>query len=68
MTNKTVLPNTRWHDGKEKMFVVLDVVENDGHMWVHYREDAKHNKPVIECKEYSCYLESFTLRFTPLPE
>ena len=68
MSNKGVAPGSRWWDGKENMFVVLDVVETDGHMWVHYREDSKKYKPVKECKEYSCYLESFTQRFDPRPE
>ena len=53
---------SRW-DGGEKIFVVIHLVEQDGHTWVHYRE-AKGPEP----REYSCYLESFIQRFRALPE
>jgi hypothetical protein len=53
--------------GSETKFIVLHTVELEGHTWVHYRE---HNpkKPTLECKEYSCYLESFLTRFNQTPE
>ena len=57
---------TIWHS-IDKKFVVLHTIELEGHTWVHYRE---HNpkKSTLECKEYSCYQESFLERFSPLPE
>jgi hypothetical protein len=58
---------TLW-EGVDKKFRVLSVTEVDGHTWVHYREDRGIKVPAIECKEYSCYIESFTLRFRQLPE
>ena len=47
----------------DKTFVVIGVVEQLGHIWIHYREDIGP-----EPKEYSCYMESFVSRFRPLPE
>lgn len=52
---------SRW-EGIDKTFVVINTIEQDGHTWVHYREDS-NKKPVLECKEYSCYQESFVQRF-----
>jgi hypothetical protein len=51
----------------DKKFRVISVTKIDGHMWVHYREDSKR-VAAIECKEYSCYEESFVARFRSLPE
>ena len=50
-------PGQSWRtvDGKE--FRVIDVVDVGGHTWVHYM-----NKETT--LEYSCYKESFELRFT----
>ena len=57
---------TIWQSS-DKKFVVLHTIDLEGHTWVHYREhDPK--KATLECKEYSCYLESFLVRFNPLPE
>jgi hypothetical protein len=58
---------SRW-EGVDTQFRVLAVVEADGHTWVHYREDLGIKVPVLECREYSCYQESFLARFRPLPE
>jgi len=59
---------SRW-EGIDTQFRVLAVVEaEDGHTWVHYREDLGIKVPVLECREYSCYEESFLARFRPLPE
>ncbi len=63
-----VKEGSRWGTADRKHFLVLSVTEIDGHTWVHYREDRGNKVPAIECKEYSCYLESFTQRFNPLPE
>lgn len=49
---------SRWSGGDSKVFIVLHTIEQDGHTWVHYRDDSSK-----EPKEYSCYLESFTQRF-----
>ena len=58
-----VKQGSRWTSG-EKDFVVLAVVDaEDGHTWVHYREDLGIKVPTLQCKEYSCYIESFTQRF-----
>jgi hypothetical protein len=51
-----------WAGKDRKKFVVLSVTEVDGHTWVHYRDDSGIN----ESREYSCYEESFTQRFTPI--
>jgi hypothetical protein len=53
---------SRWWSGDNKRFVVLHIVEQDGHTWVHYRDES------AAPKEYSCYVESFLDRFSPLPE
>jgi hypothetical protein len=58
---------SRW-EGVDTQFRVLAVVEADGHTWVHYREDLGIKVPVLECREYSCYEESFLSRFRLLPE
>jgi hypothetical protein len=50
-----------------KKFMVIHVVELDGHTWVHYRENIM-NKATSDCKEYSCYLESFISRFNKTPD
>lgn len=56
-----------WRTVDDKRFMVINVVEAEGHTWVHYREHIV-KKPVIECKEYSCYEESFVQRFSESPE
>jgi vacuolar-type H+-ATPase subunit D/Vma8 len=58
---------SRW-EGTDKQFRVLAIVEHEGHIWIHYREDLGIKVPVLECREYSCYEESFLARFRPLPE
>ncbi len=63
-----VKQGSRWGTADRKHFLVLSVTEIDGHTWVHYREDRGIKVPAIECKEYSCYVESFVQRFNPLPE
>ena len=49
---------SRWRASDGKIFTVLHTVVVNGHSWVHYRQI---NCP--ECKEHSCYLESFLERF-----
>lgn len=48
-------------------FRVLSVTTVEGHTWVHYREEKKMY-PCPDCREFSCYIESFVERFRPLPE
>jgi hypothetical protein len=57
-----------WGTADGKFFRVLSVTEIEGNTWVHYREDKGIKVPVIQCREYSCYLESFITRFRELPE
>jgi hypothetical protein len=57
----TVTQGSRWTSSDHKTFIVLHQVEVDGYQWVHYREDCAHTEP----REYSCYLDSFLLRFKP---
>jgi hypothetical protein len=52
----------------DKKFRVISVTDIDEHTWVHYREDLGIKVPALQCREYSCYEESFLLRFRPLPE
>lgn len=55
---------SRWAGSDYRtVFIVLHTVEQEGHTWVHYREESG-NPP----KEYSCYQESFLQRFNQLPE
>jgi len=49
---------SRWSGNDHRVFIVLHTIEQDGHTWIHYREDN-----TTEPKEYSCYEESFTQRF-----
>ena len=54
---------TRWWAGDAKKFIVLAIVEEGGHTWIHYRDEGPGPS-----NEYSCYLESFLQRFSQLPE
>jgi len=60
---KTIKEGSRWGAYDRKVFVVLHTIEQDGHTWVHYRDEV--GSPP---REYSCYEESFLQRFSPLPE
>lgn len=57
---KTVEPGSRWSGSNFEKFQVINVTEIDNHTWVHYR-NCKSNPD--ECREYSCYIESFLERF-----
>lgn len=57
-----VKEGTRWWSSEGKKFLVIHVIEQEGHVWVHYRSEEPTPK------EYSCYQESFVSRFSPLPE
>lgn len=56
-----------WWAGDSKRFRVLSVTEQDGHTWVHYRDELK-GFDQSNSKEYSCYIESFLERFKKIPE
>ena len=56
---------SKWDGGQGKIFRVLNIVQIEGHTWVHYIKD---NAPEDGEREYSCYIDSFRSRFTPLPE
>jgi len=56
-----------WRSVDNKRFRVINVVEVDDHTWVYYRLDGC-DPNINECQEWSCYVESFLLRFSPSPE
>jgi hypothetical protein len=58
-----VKQGSKWVSNDDKIFHVIDVVQIEGHTWVHYIREDK-NAPT----EYSCYIESFISRFRSLPE
>lgn len=61
---RPIREGTKWWAGDSKVFVVISEVEaDDGHKWVYYR-DERGEPP----REYSCYKESFLMRFRALPE
>jgi hypothetical protein len=62
-----VIVGSLWTSG-DKNFRVIGVMEVDNHIWVHYREDWGNKVPAVECKEFSCYQESFISRFNQRPE
>jgi hypothetical protein len=59
---RAIKEGSRW-SSITKVFIVLHIIERDGHVWIHYRDE--NGEPPME---YSCYQESFLSRFTPLPE
>ena len=56
---------SRWDGGNNITFRVIQIVEVEGHTWIHYINDQS---PESENREYSCYQESFETRFRLLPE
>lgn len=56
---------SKW-GGDGKAFIVLYIVEQDGHTWIHYRSEKVDETGTP--REYSCYQESFLSRFRLLPE
>ena len=56
---------SKWSGSYGKIFRVIQIVQIEGHTWIHYINDRS---PENETREYSCYQESFLSRFTPLPE
>jgi hypothetical protein len=47
---------SKWSGHDSTMFRVLDTIELEGHVWVHYIREHDNT-------EYSCYLESFLSKF-----
>ena len=60
-----VKEGSRWWSSDGKIFHVMSVIEIEGHTWVHY---ILETKDTTITKEFSCYQESFLLRFSPCPE
>lgn len=56
-----VKEGTRWSSSEGNVFHVMSVVEVDGQTWVHYEQDN-----VSECRTFSCWIESFISRFSPI--
>ena len=54
---------SRWSSSDGKIFHVIHRVEIEGNIWIHYILEAQEDS-----KEFSCYEESFLIRFSPLPE
>jgi hypothetical protein len=63
-----VKPGTLWTGGEGKNFRVISVSEVEGHTWVYYREDLGIKVPTAQCREFSCYQESFVYRFKQVAE
>ena len=57
MSQKKIKIGSRWLGSDRDVFIVIGLVEQDGHLWVHYRNDRT-------AQEYSCWADSFTQRFT----
>jgi len=57
-----------WDDGHGKLFRVLHIVEVEGNKWVHYRTEPPRGQSAKDCKEYSCFVDAFELRFSERPE
>jgi hypothetical protein len=55
---------SKWSSVTGQEFRVINVVELEGHTWVHY---IKENISEDDIREYSCYIESFLDRFREQP-
>jgi len=51
-----------WVDRDRVVFRIINTVEINGQMWVHYRKENSKAEP----QEYSCYVESFLSKFTKI--
>lgn len=65
--NMIIKEGSRWRGSPDKKFIVLHVIEQDGNTWVHYRDESNLSLEAGP-REYSCYIESFLNRFSPVPE
>lgn len=59
---------TLWGSADGKVFRVIKSVVIEGKEWVHYICVCDQCDPSSKNREYSCYEESFLLRFTQRPE
>lgn len=59
-----VKAGSKWVGDGDNIFRVIQVVELDGHTWIHY---IKEKAPEDSNREYSCYEESFLSRFRETP-
>ena len=55
---KMVKEGSKW-TSIDETFIVIHTIELDGRTWIHYRKESNEIG-------YSCYVESFLERFTPL--
>jgi hypothetical protein len=55
---------SKWVGNENNIFRVIQVIELEGHTWVHY---IKENAPEELNREYSCYEESFLSRYREVP-
>jgi len=60
-----VKQGSKWSNSNGAVFHVIDRVELEGHVWIHY---IKENAEKHENREFSCYEESFLARFREQPE
>jgi hypothetical protein len=60
-----VKEGSRWSDSNSQKFRVIHIIELEEHTWIHYIKDNVHED---ETREYSCYVESFLARFSPIVE
>lgn len=51
---------SKWSSATGQQFRVLNVIELEGHTWVHY---IKAHALEDDIREFSCYIESFLDRF-----
>jgi hypothetical protein len=56
----TVTPGSRWQGSGMDFFQVIQTVTIEQQEWVHYRRER-------DGQEFSCWLESFEVRFIPTP-
>jgi hypothetical protein len=52
---QTIKAGSKWHSTSYDFFWVIDVVEVEGAVWVHYKDQS--------AREYSCLADSFLHRF-----
>jgi len=55
---------SKWVGNENNIFRVIQVIELEGHTWIHY---IKENVPEELNREHSCYEESFLSRFREVP-
>jgi hypothetical protein len=55
-----VIPGSRWQGAGPDCFQVIQTVTVEAQTWVHYRRER-------DSMEFSCWLESFEVRFRPTP-